>query len=127
MKFLQARLTAALVLHRTGEIVGDEIKVARIGAPNLVDGLADLLPNVRAQRRGVRPVVSERKIELQVLRRKGLHCQILAGIDAVRRPDQETEDERGQEREKSNDRPDHVARAPGGEFLRQKVLQEEAD
>ena len=56
-----------------------------------------------------------------------MHRQILAGIDAVRRPDQETEDERGQEREKSNDRPDHVARAAGGEFFWQKVLQEEAD
>ena len=127
MKLIQRRLTAALVFHRTGEIVGDEIPVARIGAPNLVNGLADLVPNERAQRRGVRPVVGEREVELQVLRSDSLHRHILARIDAVRGPDQEAEDERGQEREKSNDRPDHVARSAGGEFFWQKVLQEEAD
>ena len=126
MKFLQPRLTAALVLHRTGEIVGDEIKVARIGAPigrwSCRDGsesacVAAWRPahSRRAQGRAAGPSP------------RGFAPPNSGPIDAVGGPDQEAEDERRQEREKSNDRPDHVAQSAGGELFWQKVLQEEAD
>ena len=96
MKARQGRLPVAQALDGRGEVVGDEIRVAFVGAARSLDGLGQALPHLRAHGRRVRPVVGEREIELQDLGGKGLHRQVLAGIDAVSGPDQEAEDERGQ-------------------------------
>jgi hypothetical protein len=62
-------------------------------ATKLVDRLAEILPHLGAQRRRVWPVVGEGEIELQDLGGEGLHRHILAAVDAIGGPDQESEDE----------------------------------
>ena len=75
---------------------------------------------------GLRPIVGQRKIELHDLRRQSLDLRVLASVDAVGRPDQKAGDQGAQERQKADDRGDHVARAAGDMLFRQHALQHEA-
>jgi hypothetical protein len=64
---------------------------------------------------------------LQDFCRKRLDRCVLSRVDAVCRPDQEAGDQGAEQREKPDDRADHVARGAGCEFLVQDALQDEAD
>ena len=115
------------VVDRRGEIVGSELAVAEIRVPDGVEGLGEVLPQKRAFAARLWPVVGEREIELQHLGGQSLDREILPRIDAEGGPDQKAEDQGREQGQKPDDRADHVARAPGGELVRQKTLEDKAD
>ena len=97
MEACQGRIPAAQVADRRGEIGGDEIGVAFIRAPDLVDCLAETLSQLRPDVLRLGPVVGEREIELQDFRGEGLDGDVLARIDPVGGPDEQAEDKSGQQ------------------------------
>ena len=97
MEACQGRVPSAQVVDRRGEVVGDESGVALIRIPDLVDGLAETLPQLRPDILRLRPVVGEREIELQDFRGEGLDGDALARIDPVGGPDEQAEDKSGQQ------------------------------
>ena len=127
MERRQSCVSGAQAVNRRCEVVGDEIGVAFIRAPDLVDGLADTLSQLRPDVLRLRPVVGQGEIELQDLGGKRLDGDVLARIHAVGGPDEKAEDESGQQGEETRDRADHVLPAAGHVFLGQKAVQDETE
>jgi hypothetical protein len=127
MKISQGLFPVAQIANGGGEVVGDEILIALTRSPNLVDGLSKGLPQLRAHRKRIGPIVGKCEIELQRFRGERLDSGVLAGVDAVGSPNQEAHGQGQQQDEEPDDRSDHVARTPGCGMLRQHPLQEEAD